>query len=397
MHDQVEEKQPRPHCYRCDKPELACLCDRIPLVENRTPIVIVQHKRESRHSIGTARIADLGLARRRIEVVAADQKTGEDAPGWLPPGAGLLYPGADSIELESAAPEQRPGCLVVIDGTWHQAKALFRDHLWLQRLPRYRLSPQAPSRYRLRKEPAAHCISTIEAIVQALGILEPATRAGGLLDAFEALIDDQIEHAATRAKVPRQRKQRAAPWRKLPRGLLEDHARLVVVYGEATHPGGDLSRPPELVQWSALRVRDQRAFDCVLRPAGGLPSPGHLGHLCLGYDDVADGKSLAEFRDAWAGFVEKDDLLAAWNPRTLRLLERSTGATVSGFGLKGAYHRVRHARGDLDEILAAESAQGLPAGLARALAAVRGRAGQRLRNALAAGELLRRLALEALT
>ena len=30
----VEEKLPRAHCYRCDKPELACLCSRIPLVEN---------------------------------------------------------------------------------------------------------------------------------------------------------------------------------------------------------------------------------------------------------------------------------------------------------------------------------------------------------------------------
>jgi len=391
------EKEPRPHCYRCDKPELACLCSRIPLVENQTPIVIVQHKREARHAIGTARIADLGLRRRRIEVVAADQKAGEAPPSWLPEGAGLLYPGADSIELASARPEQRPRCLVVIDGTWHQAKAVFRDHRWLQHLPRYRLSPRSPSNYRLRKEPAAHCISTIEAIVEALGILEPDTSARPLLDAFDALIDDQIEHMKTRARVPRQRKLRAAPWRKLPRGLLEDHHRLVVVYGEATHPEGDLSRPPELVQWSALRLRDLRAFDCVLRPEGGLPSPGHLRHLRLDHADVAGGKSPDAFRRAWSEFLQDDDLLAAWNPRTLRLLERSTGKTVSGFGLKGAYHRVRHERGDLDAILAAEHAAALPEALAQALAGVRGRARQRLQNVLAASELLRRLALEALT
>jgi DTW domain-containing protein len=389
------ERAPRPHCYRCDKPELACLCARIPRVENQTPIVIVQHKRESRHSIGTARIADLGLARRRIEVMAADQQSSEARPGWLPAGAGLLYPGADSIELESADDAQKPSCLVVIDGTWNQAKALFRDHRWLQGLPRYRLSPRAPSRYRLRKEPAAHCISTIEAIVQALGLLEPETDASGLLGAFEALIDDQIHLAATREKIPRERKHRALEWRKLPRGLLEDHARLVVVYGEATHPEGDLARPPELVQWSALRVSDGATFDCVVRPEGGLPSPGHLRHLALQHGDVANGASPAEFRSAWAAFARDDDLFAAWNPRTLRLLERNTGATPSGFGLKGAYHRVRNARGDLDSILAAESARGLPQSLAVALESVRGRAKKRLENALCAAELLRRLALEA--
>jgi DTW domain-containing protein len=392
--DRSAENLPRPHCYRCDKPALACLCARIPLIENQTPIVIVQHKRESRHSIGTARIADLGLTRRRIEVVAADQTSDDALPSWLPRGAGLLYPGDGSVELDGGT---MPDCLVVIDGTWHQAKAMFRDHRWLQRLPRYRLSPRAPSRYRLRKEPAAHCISTIEAIVEALAILEPETPAARLLDAFEALIDDQIEHARTRARVPRQRKQRAHAFRKLPRGLLEDHARLVVVYGEATHPEGDLSRPPELVQWSALRVRDQRAFDCVVRPAGGLPSPGHLRHLRLDHGDVHGGATPAEFCRAWADFVRDDDLLCAWNPRTLLLLERNLGHSVSGFGLKGAYHRVRNARGDLDDILRAESALGLAHELALPLTKVRGRARQRLENVLLAGELLRRLALEAMT
>jgi hypothetical protein len=393
----TELTEPRPHCYRCDKPELACLCARVPLVENRTPIVIVQHKRESRHSIGTVRIADLGLAQRRIEVVAADQRSGDTPPSWLPDGAGLLYPGSDARELELTPQAERPRCLVVIDGTWHQAKALFRDHRWLQNLPRFRLSPAAPSRYRLRREPAAHCVSTIEAIVQALAVLEPDTTTAGLLGAFDALIDDQMKHAASRRSVPRQRRLRAAPWRKLPRGLLEDHLRLVVVYGEATHPQGDLSRPPELVQWSALRLHGAESFDCVLRPVGGLPSLGHLGHLRLEHDEVAAGVSPDAFREAWQRFARKDDLLAAWNPRTLRLLEQSTGAPASGFGLKGAYHRVRGARGDLDSILAAERALSPAPELLRALERVRGRARLRLHNVLCAAELLRRLALEATT
>jgi hypothetical protein len=277
----------------------------------------------------------------------------------------------------------------VIDGTWHQARALFRDHAWLQLLPRYKLTPSAPSRYRLRREPAPDCISTIEAIVEALAILEPTTPGTGLLTAFDALIDDQIHHARTRARVPRKRERRPDEWRLLPHALLEDFERLVVVYGEATHPHGDLSRPTELVQWAALRVRDGKTFDCVLRPETGPPSPGHLGHLELEAHTVESGVTLAQFNDAWAEFVSDDDVLAAWNPRTLGLLERSIARAPRGFGLKGVHHRVRQARGDLTKIGVGAELAALPAELAAALTNIRGRARARLANALAVALLLR--------
>ncbi len=385
--------EPRQHCYRCDKPAIACLCARIPRVRNRTPIVIVQHKREARHALGTVRIADLGLERRAIAVLAGSQRSGREPPQWLPPGAGLLYPGDDARELGEVPVTEQPRCLVVIDGTWHQARALFRDHLWLQELPRFKLQPKEPSRYRLRKEPAADYVSTIEAISLALAILEPETDSDGLLTAFEALIDDQIHHARTRARIPRQRERRRFEWRSLPRALLEEYRRLVVVYGEATHPHGELLRPTELVQWSALRLRDAATFDCVLRPAGGMPSPGHLRHLGLDAETVASGVTLEEFAERWRGFMEPDSILAAWNPRTLGLLERSTGAAPNGFGLKGVYHRVRSSRGDLTKIAGSEASEHLPEELAAALQRVRGRARARLTNALGIALLLRTSAL----
>ncbi len=385
--------EPRAHCYRCDKPAIACLCGRIPRVHNRTPIVIVQHKREARHALGTVRIADLGLERRAITVLAGSQRSGSQPPDWLPAGAGLLYPGESARELAEVPSAERPRCLVVIDGTWHQARALFRDHLWLQGLPRYKLTPSAPSRYRLRKEPAADYVSTIEAITQALSILEPETESGGLIDAFDALIDDQIHHAHTRARIPRKRERRRFEWRSLPHALLEDYARLVVVYGEATHPHGDLSRQTELVQWTALRVRDASTFDCALLPPGGMPSAGHLRHLMLDAETVAAGATVEEFRERWCGFIRRDAILAAWNPRTLGLLERTLGAAPSGFGLKGVYHRVRQTPGDLSQITALERSQALPAELLTALGRIRGRARQRMTNALGVALLLRARAL----
>jgi DTW domain-containing protein YfiP len=117
----------------------------------------------------------------------------------LPPDAALLYPSAEASDLETMAPHELPRNLLVIDGTWHTARSLFRDKSWLQRLPQVRLSPASPSRYRIRREPRQDFVSTIEAIVQALQVIEPETQGfDELLGAFDSMIDDQLEHIARR-------------------------------------------------------------------------------------------------------------------------------------------------------------------------------------------------------
>lgn len=386
---------PRPHCYRCDKPEIACLCARVPRVPNRTPILIVQHKRESRHPLGTVRIADLGLENCTIRIVPASARSDSAVPDWVPAGAGLLYPGPEAKELTSATAEGRPQALVVIDGTWHQARALFRDHAWLRELPRYRLTPTEAARYRIRREPRPNYRSTIEAIVQALEILEPELgEARGLITAFDGLIDDQIERAQKRrGRAPRKRELRPFGVRKMPVALVEGFDRLLLAYGEAARPESDPDGETELVHWTALRLRDGATFDAVLRPNGGVPSDVRLGHLGLSASEVAGGISLAELRERWLAFVEPDDLLAAWNVRTLDLFAACMSLEPRGIGLKSVYRRMRGADGNLENVLESESAEELPAAWQAGLSTVRGRARIRLANALRIVFFLRRLAL----
>ena len=388
---------PRPHCYRCDKPEITCLCARVPRVPNRTPIVIVQHKRESRHPLGTVRIADLGLDNCKVHVVPASARSGSEVPSWVPAGAGLLYPGPGARELAHATGPERPGALVVIDGTWHQARALFRDHAWLRELPRYRLTPTEAARYRIRKEPRPTYRSTIEAIVQALRILEPELReVGGLIGAFDELIDDQIERAKQRGgRAPRRRELRPFGVRKMPVALVEGFDRLLLAYGEAARPESDPDGQTELVHWTALRLRDGATFDAVLKPSGGVPSDVRLRHLGLSADEVAQGISLAELRERWLAFVEPEDLLAAWNIRTLDLFAGCMGLDPRGLGLKSVYRRMRGADGNLENVLESEAAEELPESWQTGLLAVRGRARLRLSNALRIVFFLRRLALGA--
>jgi DTW domain-containing protein YfiP len=386
--------QPRPHCYRCDKPERACLCAHIERLHNRTPIVIVQHKHESRHPLGTVRIAELGLARSRVHTVPGWAVSDRTPPDWLPAGAGLLYPGPDARPLETLGQGERPRALVVLDGTWHTARALFRDHAWVRDLPRYSLTPPEPSRYRIRREPMPDYVSTIEAIVHALRILEPdLAGSDGLLRAFERLIDVQIQEASQYERTTRLRSQRPRAVRSLPRALVEHFEDLVLVYGEASLPE-EGSGLPELVHWTALRIRDLATFDCVVAPrSGSAPSARRLSHLCLDPSDFDRGVTLGELGRRWTEFVDPRDWIAAWNPRTLAHFERALGAALRGIGLKGVYGRVRSQEGDLDRILALEGEQPLSAELVDALGRVRGRARVRLQNALQIALLLRRMAL----
>src|SRR5258707_6675579 len=63
--------------------------------------------------------------------------------------------------------------VVLLDGTWSQAKALWWRNAWMLKCQRVILGPKQPSRYgKLRKEPRRDGLSTIEAASMLLGALE---------------------------------------------------------------------------------------------------------------------------------------------------------------------------------------------------------------------------------
>jgi DTW domain-containing protein YfiP len=63
--------------------------------------------------------------------------------------------------------------IVLLDGTWSQAKALWWRNAWMLKCQRVILGPARPSRYgQLRREPRRDGLSTIEAAAMLLGSLE---------------------------------------------------------------------------------------------------------------------------------------------------------------------------------------------------------------------------------
>ena len=181
----------RPQCSRCLRPITHCLCALIPSLDSRTRVLLLQHPSEVSHALNTARLAALGLNNAQLVV----GEVFEDLPTLLnPPGyqARLLFPAEDAQPLQAYTSTDEPMLLVVPDGTWRKARKLLHLNPLLAALPRVTLAEGAVSRYRLRKAPGPGALSTVEAIVQALQVLEVPASFDALLTPFEALIEGQI-------------------------------------------------------------------------------------------------------------------------------------------------------------------------------------------------------------
>jgi DTW domain-containing protein YfiP len=157
-------------------------------------VLILQHPSEVRHALNTARLAALGLnnAELRVAEVFEDLPILLAQPGYR---ACLLFPGEQAQPLPQFAAQLDglPTLLVVPDGSWRKARKLMHCNPLLAALPRVTLAAGLQSRYRLRKAPMPGALSTIEAIVSALDILEAPAQFAALLKPFEALIEGQIK------------------------------------------------------------------------------------------------------------------------------------------------------------------------------------------------------------
>jgi DTW domain-containing protein YfiP len=197
-------------CPRCHKPLPLCICDSITPIENRIELLILQHPQEQDRALGTARLTALhfGKAVLRIglswpSLAKALGRPVEDPSRWA-----VLYLGSAKVadldtdrdivaidrkgELEK---NQRAILadivgIVLLDGTWSQAKALWWRNAWLLKCQRVILGPRRPSRYgKLRREPRRDGLSTLEAAAMLLARLEqrPDIEAA-LSDSFERML-----------------------------------------------------------------------------------------------------------------------------------------------------------------------------------------------------------------
>ena len=207
-------------CQHCLKAMPLCVCAAIEPIANRVFVLMLQHPQEQDRDLGTARLAFLHFKNAAFKVglswpnlaKALGRPVGDPkrwgvhylGPAILPPEAlgrdivvldrkGALDPDQDKAlgELEG---------IVLLDGTWSQAKALWWRNAWLLKLRRVVLNPKAPSRYgKLRKEPRRESVSTLEATAIVMSRLEAQP---GLQTRMVACFDTLLQRYRDSKKPP---------------------------------------------------------------------------------------------------------------------------------------------------------------------------------------------------
>lgn len=150
----------------------------------------MQHPQEPDKELGTARLAHRALANSTLRVGLSWPNLGKALGRPAVHGNwGVLYLGGKAESAKAKQTAADLGALklegiVVLDGTWAQAKTLWWRNPWLLKLQRIALNPARRSLYgSLRREPRRECLSTIESIAEALDALGESPQIGEALRA----------------------------------------------------------------------------------------------------------------------------------------------------------------------------------------------------------------------
>jgi DTW domain-containing protein len=193
-----------PECADCGKPLPLCICDSVTPIANRISLLILQHPQEQDRALGTARLTSHHFKNAVVKIGLSWPSLSKalGRPVHDPSRWAVLYLGSANVaDLDTDAEivainrkgeiEQGQRSIlgsiegiVLLDGTWSQAKALWWRNAWMLKCQRVILGPKQPSRYgQLRKEPRRDGLSTIEAAGMLLGALEKRPDITATLDA----------------------------------------------------------------------------------------------------------------------------------------------------------------------------------------------------------------------
>ena len=141
------------------------MCSVLPCVEARTEVVLIRHITERLLTSNTGRFAALALPRSRLLAYGGGDPF--DATPLRAPGSVLLYCSGPTRPLPFV-----PERLIVLDGSFRQARRMYKRVPELRELPEFSLPAPRVTPTRLRRPTQREGMSTIEAIAAALSALE---------------------------------------------------------------------------------------------------------------------------------------------------------------------------------------------------------------------------------
>ncbi|XP_060527274.1 tRNA-uridine aminocarboxypropyltransferase 2 [Cylas formicarius] len=189
-------------CFTCERPRTVCYCSFIPSppLNPKNRIIVLQHPAEEKRCLRTVPILQLGLAAGKCLIfkgkhfpgLHGDLKSILNAQSTL-----LLYPSASSVDIYNISNQTEPLNLVILDGTWPQAKAMYSSSPVLHNLRQVKLLMENTSDYIIRTQPADGCLSTLETAAICLAVLEnDNSLREKLLRPLKAMCEFQLKNGA---------------------------------------------------------------------------------------------------------------------------------------------------------------------------------------------------------
>lgn len=178
-------------CPKCMLFTNICICDKIKVFDLKMRVTLMIHVKEINRATNTGKLAKLMLSNCSIIPVGGQDMPAKRDDIVLPGYENLvLFPSAnqnlDNAFLDSL---KMPVNLIVLDGNYNQAGKMFRSEL-LDGVKRVRLPFGQKSNYELRHIKGTEKISTIEAIIKSIEIIEPGPAVEAILNIFLKMVND---------------------------------------------------------------------------------------------------------------------------------------------------------------------------------------------------------------
>jgi DTW domain-containing protein YfiP len=178
-------------CSRCRLHTDLCACDLLVPIPVSTKLLLVAHRAEIRKPTNTGQLAAACLPGAKL-CLRGREGVANDPVDWDPATTPLLlFPTSDAVEIEEwrRSHGNLRVTLIVPDGTWRQAKRIPRRVPELRGMQAVKLDAKRESGYRLRRGRYDHHLATMEAVAQALGVLEGPAVEERLMHVFHAVVE----------------------------------------------------------------------------------------------------------------------------------------------------------------------------------------------------------------
>lgn len=195
LRSRATDLDPRPMCYKCFRPESYCVCNLVKPFNAHTNFLILQHPHERRKYHSSTKIVLSAIQNSRLlrGITFNPDEVMNLIPNQTPY---ILYPSKDAIDCKEVALDKN-STVIVIDGTWIEARKLMFRNPFLRALPKLTFKETIRSQYKIRRQPKDNCLSTLECIGHLLlqtASAEEVKNYKSLLIGFDQMVETQLKY-----------------------------------------------------------------------------------------------------------------------------------------------------------------------------------------------------------